>query len=78
MNALNGPSGKLSATRILTAFVVVATMFTWMLANVKCWFSGCTFVPMDVQSVALIIGVLSMKVAQRFGESKDMIPVDKV
>jgi hypothetical protein len=65
----NGLSGKTSIMRVLTAIVVIGVMATWICSNIICWTHACQFIAMDVQSVAVILGVLGAKAAQRAVEN---------
>jgi hypothetical protein len=77
MNAFQGNSGKISMMRLLSAAIVGTAMLLWVTASIKCLCTGCAWVPLDGQTVALVLGALMCKAGQTFGEKAMMIPMDK-
>jgi len=80
MNAFNGLSGKISIMRVLVSSIVATVLLVWITANIICWCTGCAYVNIGVQEVALILGALAAKAGQRFTEGKEptnVIPFDK-
>jgi len=70
MNMFLGLSGKVSIMRVLTALIIVVVLGTWVAGNVICWHSQCSFINIGIQEVALILGSLAAKTAQRVAEGK--------
>ena len=60
-------NGNVSMTRILTAFIVVVIMSNWTFFNIK----AGSILPLDWQTIVILISSLSAKVVQKKFERKD-------
>jgi len=65
-----GPDGKVSMMRFSTFIVVVSVIGVFIAHNVLSMVRGGIFISLGASEALLIAGVLGMKSAQTFSESK--------
>ena len=70
-------TGKISMMRVLSAVIVGTAMGLWIIASIRCWVTGCAWIPPDAQTVTLVLGTLAAKAGQRAVEKTNDIPTDK-
>ena len=58
---MSDDNGNPSSTRVMTAFVVVNVMLVWTLANLR----SDKWVPMDLETIALLATLLGAKLVQK-------------
>lgn len=67
---VSSADGSISLVRVVVLLIVLAVLFNWCYLTVK---SGAKQ-PLDWDQIALVLGALGMKVAQRPFESKPTNP----
>jgi hypothetical protein len=72
MNAqfLSEASGKTSFMRVITTFIVIIVMGVFLAQNIMSMVGGGGLVSLGMTEASLLAGLLGVKAAQRFGESK--------
>lgn len=73
MQLVNGTSGKVSAMRVASLFVVVTVMMVFLAHNIMSMIRGGGFVSIGPNEAMLVAGVLAAKAAQRFGEKHKFV-----
>lgn len=66
----NGPDGKVSMMRFITAFTCLSIMLVFIAHNVVSMAKGGAFVSIGSSEALLISGVIMAKAAQAFSENK--------
>lgn len=72
MNAqfLSEPAGKTSFMRVVTSFIVIIVMGVFLAQNIMSMVCGGGLISLGMTEASLLAGLLGVKAAQRFGESK--------
>jgi hypothetical protein len=69
--------GKLSTMRVMTVVIVLGVIGVFIMHNVNSVLKGCGWIDPGVESVGVLLTVISGKVVQKFAEKKTVATEDK-